>query len=138
SLKASNGAWLSLSESTLRLKPGETRTLQVHMHIPEDSSAFRLSHSMLFFTQVKEQEASRENRGLGIRVLLEMGIQIYQVPIGLAPADPEFLAFEDRGLVHEKTDTLRRIAIKIKNSGSKNLDANLRFELTDKTSGSEI
>lgn len=134
----SNGGWLSLSENTVQLAPGERKNVALTLTIPADTSLEELTNSMLFFTQVREQERKNTQTGLGINVLLEVGIQVYHVPAGLLGGDLEFLAFDDRGYLSVREDSVRRMAIKIKNTGQINKDAYVRFELTNMETGDEI
>lgn len=137
-LPVSNAKWLSLASSSVSLAPGEVREVSLNMKIPEDGGAARLTNSMLFFTQVKPQnKVNARNANMGVDILFEMGIQVYHVPEGLSPGDLEFLAFEERAAA-SATDTLKTMAVKIRNSGNINKDAYVRFELTNKTSGEEI
>ena len=133
----SNAAWLSLSENTVKLAPGETKQVNVSMTVP-NSEPTALSHSMLFFTQVKQQQAAAAH-GLHMNILVEVGIQIYHTPTGLKAGDLEFLAFEDKHIVSRPGEqAVRRIDVKIKNTGQINKDAYVRFELTNMETGEEI
>ena len=137
-LEQSNGSWLSLSENTVRLNPGETKEVTLTMTIPEQAIAPLLTHSMVFFTQVNEQRASVQTGTIGLNVLLEVGIQVYHNSGALSSGELEFLAFEDMGNVRRGTDSVRRMPIKIKNHGDVNKDAYVRFELTNMETGEEI
>ena len=136
-LSQSNSAWLRLSSPTVIVPAGASQTVNLSMQIPSETQKTQLTHSMLFFTQVKEQQPA-QNAGFGINVLLEVGIQVYHVPTELQRGDLEFLAFEDRGMAQNKTGSVRKMAVKIKNTGEINKDAYVRFELTDTQSGEEI
>jgi len=134
----SNAAWLTLSENTVRLAAGETKSVNLSMTIPKNPASRQLTNTMLFFTQVKEQKAALQN-GLHMNVLIEVGIQIYHTPSGLNPGDLEFLAFEDRHVTPNKTGLpVRRMDIHVKNTGQINKDAYVRFELTNTETGEEI
>jgi len=137
-LPESNGAWLSFTESSVQLAPGETKVVNLSMTIPADKGLNELTQSMVFFTQVKEQSKGNQQQGLAINILLEMGVQVYHVPAGLERGDLEFVAFEDRGIVPLAKDSVRQMAIKIQNTGQINKDAYLRFELTNMETGEEI
>jgi hypothetical protein len=135
-LKASNGNWLSLSESTIILNPGQTRQVALNMQIPTDATA--LSHSMVFFTQANEQKKVDAQVKIGLNVLLEVGVQVYHVPDGLLPGTLEFLAFDDLGIRRKDTAVVRAMRVKVKNNGQLNKDAYVRFELTNIETGEEI
>ena len=132
----SNAAWLSLTSKSIEIKPGEEKKIIVSINIPANAS--KLAHSMLFFTQTIPQQPSKQNGiSLGVRVLVEMGVQVYYAPAGLKTGDLEYLAFEDRGSFTEGQKTSRRLALKIHNTGAINKDAFVRFELTNKETGEE-
>lgn len=133
----SNASWLTLSENTVQLAPGETKVVNLSMTIPDNMATKRQRHSMLFFTQVKEQKAAQAN-GLHMNVLIEVGIQVYHTPTGLKSGDLEFLAFEDKGAVTvQQGQAARRMEVKVKNTGQINKDAYVRFELTNIATGEE-
>lgn len=133
----SNASWLTLSDNTVHLTPGETKSVNLSMTVPQKASG-QLTNSMLFFTQVKEQKKDLA-QGLNVNVLLEVGIQIYHTPTGLKAGDLEFLAFEDRGIIKNANEiAVRRMEVKVKNTGQVNKDAYVRFELTNTQTGEEI
>lgn len=133
----SNAKWISLSENSLIIQPGEVKQVIVSLHIPAEAS--KLSHTMLFFTQVKEQQKPKVNEvAIGVNVLMEVGVQIYYTPKGLQAGELEFLAFEDRGIVSNGEKKNRQLALKIHNKGDINKDAFLRLELTNKETGEEV
>ncbi|MDF2516811.1 MAG: hypothetical protein K0R59_2107 [Sphingobacterium sp.] len=133
----SNASWLTLSENTVQLAPGETKVVNLSMTIPDHPTTKQQRHSMLFFTQVKEQKAAQAN-GLQMNVLIEVGIQVYHTPAGLKAGDLEFLAFEDKGAVTVRdSKTVRRMEAKVKNTGQINKDSYVRFELTNIETGEE-
>jgi P pilus assembly chaperone PapD len=134
----SNGSWLSLSDNTVALAPGETKSVNLSITIPTNSKPQELTNSMLFFTQVKEQKDHLQH-GVNMNILLEIGIQVYHTPNGMMPGDLEFLAFEDKGMsIKEADQQVRKMLVKIKNTGQINKDAYVRFELTNIESGEEI
>ena len=134
---ASNASWLTLSSNSVTIQPGQSHQLILSMTIP--STAKELTHSMLFFKQVKEQQPKKANTTrLGVNVLIEVGIQVYYTPPGLAQGELNFLAFEDRGTQEKANIKTRQVALKIKNTGKVNKDGFIRMELTNKDTGEEI
>jgi len=134
---SSNAKWITLSASSVTIPPGGSKQVIVSLSIPADAK--KLTNSMLFFTQVKEQQPKQsEKMSIGITVLLEVGVQVYYTPAGLKPGELEFMAFEDKGFVTNGAEKTRRLALKINNTGAINKDASIRFELTNKTTGEEI
>lgn len=136
-LPSSNAKWLTLSGNAVSVQPGENKQIIISLTIPADAK--KLTNSMLFFTQVKEQEVQqKKTEKIGINVLMEVGIQVYYIPRGLNQGDFEFLSFDDRGIFTVGKIKKRRMALKIHNKGSLNRDAFVRFELTNKETGEEI
>lgn len=136
-MPSSNGSWLSLSANTVQLAPGETKSINLTMTVPRNPAPQQLTHSMLFFTQAKEQTAAG-SIGLHMNVLIEIGIQVYHTPLGLHAGDLEFLAFEDKQVQQNQTGkAVRRMDVKVKNTGQVNKDAYVRFELTNMETGEE-
>lgn len=137
-LKFSNGEWISLSQNNVSLAPKETKHLTLSMSIPDGNVSSSLTTSMLFLTQSQEQKPNAGRGGVGLQILFEVGIQVYHIPEQLEIGDVEFLNFEDQGTVSTNNRLVRRVAVKIKNTGRINIDAQLRFELTHISSGEEI
>jgi hypothetical protein len=132
----SNAKWLSLSSTSVRVIPGESKKLNVSMAIPLDARSN--TQCMLFFTQVKEQSASTGSvKSIGVSLLMEMGVQVYYTPSGLNAGELEFLAFEDRGMIGSGTNKVRKLMLKVQNKGDVNKDAFVRLELTNKETGEE-
>jgi len=137
SRSASNASWLTLSSNSVTIQPGQSHQLILSMTIP--ATAKELTHSMLFFKQVKEQQPKKTaTTRLGVNVLIELGIQVYYTPPGLAPGELNFLAFEDRGIQEKGNTKTRQVALKIQNTGKVNKDGFIRMELTNKDTGEEI
>lgn len=134
----SNGDWLRMSDHLIQLSPGEVKEMTLYMNIPDENLAEQLTHSMLFFTQLKDTSSDPEGRGVGLNVLLEIGVQIYHVPSGLKEGEIEFLDFRDEGVIQKGTTKHRKIGVKIQNHSSLNKDAKVRFEMTNKETGKEV
>ena len=133
----SNVSWLQLSQNAIQLAPGESKSVNLTMNIPDDAAKRGQTNSMIFFTQVKEQQGNQKP-GFNMNVLLEIGVQVYYTPSGLSRGDLEFLAFEDRGTTKSAERMVRQMDVKIRNTGQINKDAYVRFELTNIQTGEEI
>lgn len=134
---SSNAKWLSIASNSIVIQPGEQKKVIISMQIPQDAK--QLTHSMIFFTQVNEQQAQKNTgTGIGINLLLEVGVQAYYVPKGLNAGEIEFMSFDDRGAFDDGKIKCRRMALKIHNTGSLNKDAFIKVELTNKETGEEI
>lgn len=133
----SNAKWISLSSNSVEIQPGETKEVIVSLNIPVDAKT--LTHSMIFFTQVKQQLPEQsKGTSIGINVLMEVGVQVYYTPKGLNAGEFEFLAFDDHGITEQNGVKMRTLALKIHNKGDVNKDATVKFELTNKETGEEI
>lgn len=129
-LPASNARWLEVVPRTIEIPPGSKKSVTVMMRVPDTSAG--VTNSMLFFTQVVEQQPAAEKSkagGIGISIQLEFGIHIYNTPPGFSKRELDFIEFKD---------SKRNIALKIKNTGEVVTDAYLRFEMTNKVTGEEI
>jgi len=133
---SSNSRWLTMSSTSVKLLPGETKKLNISMAIPAVSKTN--TQSMIFFTQVKDpSSAAVAGKSIGVSILMEMGVQVYYTPNGLNAGELEFLAFEDKGTVSNGKEQMRRLMVKIHNTGDINKDAFVRLELTNKETGEE-
>jgi hypothetical protein len=137
SLPNSNGKSISLSSTNFTVNPGEKKVITVSMLIPQDSKDHLATNSMLFFTQTNAHKPETEGKGIGIRINLELGVQIFYTPATAKTGEMKFLAFE-----YEKKkdgqDSIPRLSVKFENTGDVNKDGFVRFELTNKETGEEI
>jgi len=129
-LAHSNAKHIQLSATSLRVEPGKQHTFVVSMRIPETAmEQSNASNSMLFFTQTNAQASNaKNNAGIGVKVSMELGVQLFYTPYQAEPGDLNFLSF----ITKEK-----QLAIKYENTGDINKDGFVRFELTNKQTGEE-
>ncbi|QNK64684.1 hypothetical protein H7F33_09490 [Pedobacter sp. PAMC26386] len=135
----SNGRNISLSSTNLKLNPGEKKSFTVSMLIPKTQKENPISsNSMLFFTQTNARfPQTQEKTGFGIRISLELGIQLFYIPNEGKSGVMNFLAF-DAGVITVKGRNLQRLAVKFENTGEISKDGYVRFELTNKQTGEEL
>jgi len=136
-LPASNAKNIRLSETAIKLAPGEKRNFEVGITIPQEKEQ-GFGNCMLFFTQTNAQVTEPKGKaGIGVKMSLEFGIQLFSIADGLKNGDLNFLAFD-----YHPADVSGkghgRLAVKFENTGEINKDGFLRFELTHKTTGAEI
>ncbi|KIO76137.1 hypothetical protein TH53_16600 [Pedobacter lusitanus] len=107
--------------------------------MPEREKENKLSsNSMLFFTQTNARLPQSEDKaGFGIRISLELGVQLFYLPNDGKPGVLNFLAFDYQTVV-DQGKNLHRLAVKFENTGEINKDGYVRFELTNKETGEEI
>ncbi|MBN9299468.1 MAG: hypothetical protein J0I41_20880 [Filimonas sp.] len=140
-LPLSNANWMEVTPDVIELAPNQQKTITITMRVPQNAGADQnVFNSMLFLSQVNEQQAATSGnpsaaKSIGIRIRLEIGIHIYNTPPVFTKKNISFAAFDD---ITRQTDTIKHFAVKIKNTGEIIADAQLRFEITDKSSGDEI
>jgi len=91
-LANSCAAWLSVSETSFALAPGETKRLQVNMQVPEDvayTDSLPVHTAMLFVTQLNPREGNDGQAGTAIRLSLRSGVKVYHRFNGRDKADVE-------------------------------------------------
>lgn len=135
-LPNSNAKNISMESTNFKLDAGEKRTFTISMLIPKDNNNIS-SNSMLFFTQTNaKQPIVSGATGIGIKINLELGVQLFYTPTMAKVGEMKFLAFEyeNKVLGQEK---INRFAVKFENTGDFNKDGVIRFELTNKQTGEE-
>jgi P pilus assembly chaperone PapD len=138
-LPKSNSSWVSTPEALFTIEAGSTITVPITIMIPENASTTAVSNSMLFFSQIGQQaDIPKAGVGIGLQVLFEFGLHVYNTPPANQTQDLEFTAVEDLGIVNQDSVPNRRIGVKIKNEGNIISDSTVELELTDKNSGEEI
>lgn len=80
SLRNSCSSWYRiLPESYFTLKPGETRTVEIELHVPDSADeSIPVRTSMVYFTQLNPG-TSKNQQGVGLRISVRMGVKIYHV-----------------------------------------------------------
>lgn len=138
-LPKSNSAWLSIPETQFTVDAGTTKDIQLTLHIPEGASSNDVTNTMLFFSQIGQQEDNPQGgMGIGLQVLFEFGLHVYNTPPSNKIQDLEFTAVDDLGNIIKNEVSYKRIGIKVKNEGNVISDSTVEMELTDKNSGEEI
>ncbi|MBO9591498.1 MAG: hypothetical protein J7599_01230 [Niabella sp.] len=138
SLPHSNARDISLPQTHFVVAPGEEKTYIVNMRIPLADTQKTASNSMLFFTQVNAPRTeAKDKSGIGIRVSMEFGIQLFYTPQAAQKGTLRFLAFNytPRQI---KDSAAHQLVVKYQNTGQVHKDGFIRFELTNKQTGEEI
>lgn len=138
-LPRTNTNWLRVVPDVVELMPGETKKVLVSLKVQDEYRTDKVTNSMLFFTQINDQSIAAKSKGksMGIRIKVEMGVHIYHTPNKLYEKNIDFLAFRDLGFVTSDSGRVRRLSLKMKNTGDLVLDGELRFELTETKTGKE-
>ncbi|MCF3110861.1 hypothetical protein LL912_18900 [Niabella sp. CC-SYL272] len=138
SLPHSNAKNIKLPQTSFVVAPGEKKTYTVSMRIPIADTQKIASNSMLFFTQVNApRNETGDKSGIGIRISMEFGIQLFYTPQAAQKGTLRFLAFNyEPG--HKKDSAGHRLVVKYQNTGQVHKDGFIRFELTNKQTGEEI
>jgi len=140
-LTNSNTGWLKLSSDIVELAPGQEKTVTITMNIPANTSQLQVKNSMLFFTQINEQNRQVDNKKqkqMVINIRFEVGIHVYYTPPGLSKKELNFVAFVERGKITTPDGRYKQLALTIQNTGEVNAEAQLRLEVTDAVTGEEF
>ncbi|MGJ7031138.1 hypothetical protein [Niabella hirudinis] len=138
SLPHSNAKNISLPQTNFIIAPGEKKIYTVNMRIPLADTQKTASNSMLFFTQVNAPRTNAKAKpGLGIRISMEFGIQLFYTPQAADRGSLQFEAFNYESL-RIKDSAVQRLIVKYQNTGQVHKDGFIRFELTNKQTGEEI
>lgn len=133
SLKTSCADWLVVSEPFFSLKPGETKRLQLQMHVPADtrySEDIPVHTTMLFITQLNPR-ISEEREGANIRLAVRSGIKIYQRFNGRSRADLEINNLEYRSI-----DSIGQyLELSFETKGNTWIEGQLRAEFLNQDTG---
>lgn len=150
-LPHSNAAHLKVVPEIFTLAPGQSKYLEVSMNLPADKDS-SYTNAMLLLTQVDEKKAEdkTKKKEAFMKFLLEMGVHIYNEPpqlryknvdiesVSYIASKDTVVAFNRR--TQRKDTTLvpqRLIKGWIVNNGELIAEGNVRYELTQKTTGQE-
>jgi len=138
-LSSSNASWVEVQPNIVEIPAHSKKEVTVILHVPKDKKP-GLTHSMLFLTQLNAQPSRALANGktnIGVMVKLEFGIHVYYTPLLTELKNLEFINLKEK-TVTEGNKKIRRIEVKIKNTGNVVTDGFLRLEVTDKSSGKEM
>lgn len=142
-LSSSNAPWIQVTPNVITVPAKSNSKVTVLMRVPQQLSVSNaVTNSMLFLTQINEQstklKANGANPRIGVSIKLEFGIHLYFTPQGASNKEFDFLAFDYKGTQVINNKKIRRIAVKIKNTGNVVTDGYLRFDITNQTTGDEV
>ena len=152
SMLQGNSSYLKVIPEILTLEPGEKKSVEVIMNLPEGKDT-SVTNSMLFITQVDEKKAAdkSEKKEAFMKFLLEMGVHVYNEPphLQFKNVDIEsvkFISKYDTTIEFNKKiqrlDTTIRLRQEIigwiKNTGDLIAEGTVRYELTEKATGKEV
>lgn len=136
SLPNSNASWVSTQQSSVNLHANQDTEVMISMKIPENASSSMLTNSMMFFTQIGQQDdKASQQQGIGIVTLIEFGLHVYYTPPGNNIQNLEILNIEK---VVRKEKQEKYAVIEITNDGNTVSDAKVELELTNTETGKEI
>lgn len=152
SMLQGNASYLKVIPEILTLEPGEKKSVEVIMNLPEGKDT-SVTNAMLFITQVDEKKAADkgEKKEAFMKFLLEMGVHVYNEPphLQFKNVDIEsvkFISKYDTTIEFNKKiqrlDTTIRLRQEIvgwiKNTGDLIAEGTVRYELTEKATGKEL
>ncbi|NIG55659.1 hypothetical protein [Chitinophaga sp. Cy-1792] len=136
-LPHSNAGQVRLDATNFTVAPHQKKVITVYMDIPQTSGDSIATNSMLFFTQTNPSERKTpDNKGIGIKIGYEFGIQVFYNPSSARKGELEF----DSMNYSEKAEgqQVSMLVIGYHNTGQINKTGQLRVELTNKNTGEEI
>ncbi len=131
----SNAGWIKTSANVINVPAGGSQELMVTMQVPAPLKNDSISNSMLMLTQIARQDDRYlKQNNVGIKVLFEFALHVYFTPATNQTEDLDFVAIDT---LSSKDSAVRRIAVKVKNTGNIISDAIVEFEFIHKTTGQE-
>jgi len=138
-LSSSNASWVEVQPNIVEIPAHSKREVTVILHVPKDKKP-SLTHSMLFLSQLNAQPSGEITKGktnIGVMVKLEFGIHVYYTPLLTELKNLEFMNLTEKTVTADNKK-IRRIEVKVKNTGNVMTDGFLRLEVTEKSSGKEM
>lgn len=125
--------YLRVQPETVELAPGSEQEIMVTL-IPNRVLAQQLHHGMLMLTQINEREISAaKGVQVGFLMRVQIGVHLYHVPkMGL----PKTMSIDTMCIT--RNEEVRQIQVRINNTGSINVESQLRVELTNLVTAEEI
>jgi hypothetical protein len=133
SVRNSCSSWYRiLPESYFILKPGESRNIDIELHVPDSASeSIPVRTSMVYFTQLNPG-TSRNQQGVGLRISVRMGVKIYHA---FSESEPqvEIINFENK--TKENGNELHLV---VENTGNIWADGQVETDVVNTGTGEKI
>lgn len=131
--------YLSASPSFFELGPGKSIDVLVSIDLPSLPESNKVKWGTLMLKIVKERNAAKtsekEGVGMGLVETFQFVIHVFQTPPNITLKKAEITSFQE---ITAATDTLRTLAVIVKNTGEAILDCASYFEFSNLKSGEEI
>lgn len=130
--------WLTATPSFFELEPGQSQKIQVLMQVPSTPEANKVKWAAMQVKLTKEKKGSdskdKEAIGMGIMETFQFVVHIFQSPPTVTFKSAEIKNFSE---ITQATDSLRVLALRVKNNGEAILDCASYMELTNTQTGDE-
>ncbi len=133
-LPHSNANWIRVSETFVRILPGQEMQMTINMDIPAELPRDRTSNSMFFLTQMNADRQETNHPSIGIQINYEFGVQIFHDPITAKKGE---VIFRDLQYLEDSKLGKRQIRVDFENNGDLHKAGQLRFELTNTENGKD-
>ena len=130
--------WLNATPAFFELEPGQTQKVQVLMQVPSTPEANKVKWAAMQVKLTKEKKTNESDDksaiGMGIMETFQFVVHIFQSPPTVTFKNAEIQNFSE---ISSSTDSIRILALKVKNSGEAILDCASYMELTNTQNGAE-
>lgn len=130
--------WLTATPSFFELEPGQSQKVQVLMQVPSTPEANKVKWAAMQVKLTKEKVAAdlkeKDAIGMGIMETFQFVVHVFQSPPTVTFKSAEIQNFSE---ITQASDTMRILALRVKNNGEAILDCASYMELTNTQSGDE-
>lgn len=130
--------WLTATPSFFELEPGQSQKVQILLQVPSTPEANKVKWAAMQVKLTKEKKASdlkeKDAMGMGIMETFQFVVHIFQSPPTVTFKSAEIQNFAE---ITQPNDTIRVLALRVKNNGEAILDCASYMELTNTQSGEE-
>jgi P pilus assembly chaperone PapD len=130
--------WLTATPSFFELEPGKSQKVQVLMQVPSTPEANKVKWAAMQVKLTKEKKGSdvkdKDAIGMGITETFQFIVHVFQSPPTVTFKSAEINNFSE---ITEAKDTMRVLALRVKNNGEAILDCASYMELTNTSTGDE-
>lgn len=130
--------WLNATPSFFELDPGQSQKVQVLMQVPSTPEANKVKWAAMQIKLTKEKKGSdlkeKDAIGMGIMETFQFVVHIFQSPPTVTFKSAEIQNFSE---ITQPGDTMRVLALRVKNNGEAILDCASYMELTNTQTGDE-
>ena len=130
--------WLTATPSFFELEPGQSQKVQILLQVPSSPDANKVKWAAMQIKLTKEKSTGdskeKDAIGMGVTETFQFVVHIFQSPPTVTFKNAEITDFRE---ITTSTDTVRTIALRVKNTGEAILDCASYIEFTNTQNGKE-